>query len=115
MTVSHNVDMVKTGEFGLTDKFIYPPDEDGSDSANSGDENEGGQYIYIFLLFELSFNDCRSWIKAWAEGGYNLGPYFPASHNIALQEHSKGNNCARSGTIKTFSVHFNTNLKVKLV
>ena len=50
MTVSHNVDMVKTGEFGLTDKFIYPPDEDGSDSDNSGDENEGGQYIYLFTI-----------------------------------------------------------------
>ena len=26
--------------------------------------------IYIFLLFELSLNNCRSWMIALAEGGY---------------------------------------------
>ena len=50
-TVSDIVDMVETEKFDRADVFICPPDEDGGDSAeNGGDEDEGGQYKYLFTI-----------------------------------------------------------------
>ena len=50
-TVNDIVDIVETGEFDWPDVFVFPPDEYGGDSAeDSGDEDEGDQYKYLFTI-----------------------------------------------------------------
>ena len=50
-TVSDIVDMVETGKFHQSDVFIFRPGEYGGDSAeDSGDEDEGDQYKYLFTI-----------------------------------------------------------------
>ena len=53
-TVNDIVDMVETGEFDQADIFICTPDQDGGDSAeDSGDEEEGGHYKYLYTIWTV--------------------------------------------------------------
>ena len=53
-TVSDIVDIVEAGEFDQADVFICPPDEDGGDSAEeSSDEDQVGQYKYLFTIWNV--------------------------------------------------------------
>ena len=70
LTVSHNVDMGKTGEFDLLTNSSTLLMKMVVIVLRIVQMKTKEVSIYIFLLSELSLNNCRSWMIAWAEGGY---------------------------------------------
>ena len=68
LTVSHNVDMGKTGEFDLLTNSSTLLMKMVVIVLRIVQMKTKEVSIYIFLLSELSLNNCRSWMIALAEG-----------------------------------------------